>query len=251
MTMQMPMLQGLVGDGAAAATPGVLTEVLDMLLPEELQQLEQMAAGGSGDGDGADGSTPIGEESGDEAVPVGSAVADDGGGAAPVGHSEEGETLGEEAAEAPEDQEALNEAGAEDFDGIKEQVDSAVEEATGYRKALDEHEKAAKENADVGGDEKAVGKLIEQADKLMADIEELQQDAHDAIDDEDAGKEAEVGLQIQEKCQLLQGIETQAEAHASQNKAAKGASKNAKVAVEGEPEPALSLWSKRFRAQVG
>jgi hypothetical protein len=249
--MQMPMLQGLVDGVAATAKPGALTELLDMLLPEEIQQLEQMATGAAGDDADTDG--PIGEEAGDEEVTVGAGAAPGDGTAATVaeGHSEVGETLEEEAAEAPEDQEAQNEADAEDFDGIKQQVDAAAEEAAGYREALDGHLATAKENAEVGGDEKAVQKLIDQADKLMADVEDLQQEAQDAIDDENAGKAAEYGLQIQEKCQVLQGLETQAEAAATQNKAAKGASKNAKVAEEGEPEPALSLWSKRFRQQVG
>lgn len=214
---EMPIIPGL---GGQSPEPLSLTEFLDMLDPGEVAELVATVTAGAVPEEGAD------EKALEAETP----------------EEESAETLEEEAAESPEQQDEEVVTGTEDFAALQTQTEAAGEEAQGYRDELDEVLKDAKANEDLGGEPDEVEKLIEEADTLLDEKEDLKAKFDDAVAGEDPNEAAVQGMKIQEIAQHIKGLVEQAHAYA-------GANQTDEEPSEENPAPALATWADQYSAR--
>lgn len=239
----MPVLPALQNPAAASAG-GPLTDLMDEMAPEDLQELLEMAQDWSDAGEPAN---PIGEDPDATAEPDDDTPADEPmPGDNPVQHPESTETLEDEAAESPDQQATEAEDGTENFEGLLGQVTSEASKADAYDQKFDDLIAQAKEAEDAGGDPDAVAELQEEAGDYIDDIAKLVKEAEKAAKDEDADGIAQAGLHIQEKCQIIDTLLQQAQVHAKSNQPAPPA-----AGAIPDNTPALSLWAKRYGQKAG
>jgi len=180
---EMPMMPGLSSNTATATAGNVedLAALLDSIDPLDFADLEAEAEAWIESTEPAEGETT------DEELEE----------AAEDPEEETDEPLEEEAGEGEGEQTAELEVGTEDFDALRTQLDAAKGEAENQNFMLLEAIDAARDQVGVDGD--ALDTLEEEAAALMTEIEELAEEASDAIDDEDATEAAKLGEEIAKK----------------------------------------------------
>lgn len=220
--MSMPLMPGIVGEGAgeAAAQPdavAALVEILDLLSDEDVAAL---AGGGEG-----------------EAPPEAPAEAPAEGGAAGA------EAMTEPAAGGAEGE---TEEGAEeevDLAPVQTGAEAAVEEVAASVTQLEELQAQADENKKQGADPAAVKDLLKQAEGEQKAVEKAKDDCAKRADKGDVQGATECGIEAQRCADKAAALVEQARGLVGATKPEKGA--------EDPDAEAMRLWSERVMGGGG